>query len=91
MHEDSFHSKANSEAYRENYKKIFGDTKVEKGSFIWVDGEIVSCEEEQKSNSGITFIPEMKEGVSPVTGEVISSRRAMKEHCKRHNVYYIGR
>lgn len=91
MHEDTFHTKASNEAYRVNYKKIFGDNKVEKGRFVMVDGKIVPYEEAKTEHKGLTVISDMEEGVSPITGEVITGRRAMREHCKQHNVYYIGR
>lgn len=36
--------------------------------------------------SGIGFIPDIPEFVSPIDGTVITGRAALRDHCARHNV-----
>ena len=90
MHEDKFKTGVSSKAYKENFKKIFGEGQKETGRFMMVDGELKPISECTKEKC-VTVISDMEEGVSPITGEVISGRRAMREHCQQHNVYYTGR
>jgi len=35
---------------------------------------------------GIGFIPDIPEFVSPIDGTVVSGRRALRDHCARHDV-----
>jgi len=35
---------------------------------------------------GVGFIPDIPDFVSPIDGEVVSGRRALREHCARHDV-----
>lgn len=91
-HEDKFRTGASSDAYRENFKKIFGDrVKAETGRFIMNNGEIIKADDQESTTKAPYVMSDMEEGQSPITGETITGRRAMRDHCRRHNVYYSGR
>ena len=90
-HQDTFRSKASDDNYRSKHEAIFGKKeKAETGTYVMVDGKLV-LKEEAPAQSGVTVISDIAEGYSPITGERIDGRLAMREHCKRHNTYYTGR
>lgn len=43
-----------------------------------------------RSNKSATIMPDMKEMISPIDGEVITSRSAYRNHMKKHGVIDVG-
>lgn len=39
-----------------------------------------------QSASGVGFIPDIPDFVSPIDGTVVSGRRALRDHCARYDV-----
>jgi hypothetical protein len=95
-HKDRFRTRPdNLDTYKENHKKIFGDVKVKGGSYIY-DKETESFVEVDEFTQGgdvlssAYIIPSLNEARSPITGEAISCRRKLRNHCKQHDVYLCG-
>ncbi len=58
--------------------------------YIWHEGRWVPREEFRRPASRIHVIPDVQAFRSPVDGSVISSRSALREHERRHDVRQIG-
>lgn len=69
-----------SEAYRRNYLDIDWSIKA----------PAIEHKAQTTSGRGPTFVPDIKEFVSPIDGTVIGSRSALREHEKRHGVRQCG-
>ena len=76
---DELRSRALSDQGKENYDKIFGNKKPQKGSWVWdsSQGKLVekfSHKPESKQTHHI-FVDNMEAYESPITGEVVKNRR----------------
>lgn len=60
----------------------------------WVhrDGKLIEITAEQTKapQNGAFFMPDIKEFVSPIDGEVISSRSKLRAHERKHGVRQAG-
>ena len=73
--------------FEDNFDKIFGkDKKVERGSFIQVDGEIVSRETFHKTMevNAPEVMKSFKPFKSPINGELITCREQLRKHHIMH-------
>ena len=68
------------DGYEKNYSKIFGKNKKA------VTSRKVYGRRDSDSNSGVAIIEDIEPFVSPITGEVISSRSQLRQHNKAHGV-----
>lgn len=60
--------------------------------WIQVNGELIDAEHftNQGGEKAPFFMPDIRPYVSPITGEVISSRPQHEVHLRAHEVYEIG-
>jgi hypothetical protein len=80
--------KYNSKAEVEGRERIFGDKKAVRGSWV-VDpatGKLVPKGEYVPQNSTFKNLEPFK---SPITGELITCRKQLREHNKQHGVTNI--
>ena len=57
--------------------------------WIQIDGKLIPKEEyagDNSRNQGPMFIPDIDHFVSPIDGEVITTRPQLKQHMKNHGV-----
>lgn len=74
--------------FQENFDKIFGaDKKVEKGSFIQIDGKLVPRETVAPKTVSVNapqVMDKFKPFASPIDGKMITSREQLRAHHKEH-------
>ena len=60
----------------------------------WVhrDGKLteITADDDKPRQAGAFFMPDIKEFISPIDGEVISSRSKLRAHERKHNVRQAG-
>lgn len=78
--------------YDDKYTAVFGDKKVERGSWVFCKEtqKLVPKEEyyqrQAQADEYATILKPIEEFVSPVDGTLISDRSHLREHNKRHGV-----
>jgi len=76
--------------YKENYEKIFGSSKVQRGSWVQdpITCKLIPKVDYQPPDTGknIYVHGDLESFVSPITQEVISDRRQLREHMLEHGV-----
>lgn len=85
----------NNEAFDAGFDRIFGQRKVEKGSFVWDKdkGEFVPAAEfyGSKAESVAPLIMgDIQPYQSQVDGSLIQGRRQHREHLRQHRLIEIG-
>lgn len=85
-------SQANTEEYRSNHERIFGERKVQRGRFVYDPklGRCVPADQyvpEALAKDAPIIADRIHEGtVSPIDGSDIGSRQKRREHMKVHGV-----
>lgn len=54
--------------------------------WVYINGEMVEKGAQTPSASGVTFMPDLPDFVSPIDGKLYSGRAGMREHNAMHNV-----
>lgn len=79
-------------AFSDTYERIFSG-KVERGSFIWdaEQGKLVpKSEYYDKAFDAPMVMSDIQPYKSMVTGEMITSRSAHRDHLRRHQLIEVG-
>ncbi len=80
--------------FEDNFNRIFGDKRPERGRFIFDEskGRLVPASEyvEPVKDGGLTVVPDIQPYQSMVTGEIITSRSHHVRHLRDHGMVEVG-
>ena len=87
-------NKPNNDKFEENFERIFGNKKVQRGSFVQdpETGKLVP--RETRPPTPRPSAPMVMKGLepfkSPIDGSIISTRNQLAAHNKKHGVTNVG-